>query len=76
MVVIPDYLKGVYAQGKWFHGGDLTEEENKQKGEFFGYAMNFQAHLKEFLRHTEEVKKQYPSVESWGAVGLCWGGKV
>lgn len=23
-----------------------------------------------------ECKKKYPSIEKWGVLGLCWGGKV
>ena len=33
-------------------------------------------HTKAILEFTAAAKTKFSSVESWGAFGLCWGGKV
>jgi hypothetical protein len=37
---------------------------------------SFGTGTRELLAVVGDAKRKYPSVESWGANGLCWGGKV
>ena len=38
--------------------------------------MNFGEHVAELYKLVDVAKKKWSSVGSWGAFGLCWGGKV
>ena len=74
IVLVPDFFKGEPAQGAWFAGG---EENDKKKNAFMAKHLgSFDGSLKELLAVVEDGKKKWPGVESWGANGLCWGGKV
>lgn len=76
LVLVPDLLEGRYGKAKFFYGDKLTEEEEKEKGTFFGFAFDFARHGKTFSAVTEAAKAKFTGVESWGTYGLCWGGKV
>ena len=74
LVLVPDFFKGEPAQGAWFAGG---EENDKKKNAFMTKVANgFGDALKELSAVVEDSKKKWSSIESWGANGLCWGGKV
>jgi cell wall assembly regulator SMI1 len=74
VVIIPDVLKGMYAQPDWF---PLDSDAKRQH--FFGWlhgpaaAHKYLGILTEVM---EECKTRFPSVTNWGSYGLCWGGKV
>ncbi|KAH8676840.1 hypothetical protein BGZ60DRAFT_403552 [Tricladium varicosporioides] len=77
LVVLPDILAGRYAQATWFH--ELIEtgpEVEKTKAEFMAYAMDFVPWAGKFYEVMKDAKSKWSGVESWGAYGLCWGGKV
>jgi hypothetical protein len=38
--------------------------------------MAFDKNAKDLLEFTKAAKGKWAGVESWGAFGLCWGGKV
>lgn len=74
LVIVPDFFRGSPAQNEWY--SVQSEENEKKKTEFMGTARNFGAHAKTLLGLVEAAKEKWGSVESWGAFGLCWGGKV
>jgi dienelactone hydrolase len=74
LVILPDFFRGEPAQGEWFAGG---EENDKKKAAFMARVQSsFGANVKELLAVVDEGRKKWPSLQSWGANGLCWGGKV
>jgi hypothetical protein len=46
------------------------------KAEFFARAMAIDKHTEALVNFTATAKEKWSGVESWGAFGLCWGGKV
>ncbi|KAE9381841.1 dienelactone hydrolase [Stipitochalara longipes BDJ] len=74
IVVVPDFFKGSPMLGEWF--SNPTEESDKAKNAFFAKAFNFPSYSQELLDFTTAAKSKFTSVSSWGAFGLCWGGKV
>jgi len=73
LVVVPDFFEGEPMLDSWFTGG---EENDKLKAAFFAKAMDLNKHTKSLLEFTAAAKEKWSSVESWGAFGLCWGGKI
>jgi dienelactone hydrolase len=41
-----------------------------------GVMGRFDEYVKTLLNVVQEAKGKWPRVQSWGAMGLCWGGKV
>lgn len=74
LVVVPDFFKGEPMQAAWFE--TPTEETDKLKAAFFAKAMEMDKNAKNLLDFTSAAKEKWSGVESWGAFGLCWGGKV
>ncbi|PMD31223.1 dienelactone hydrolase [Hyaloscypha variabilis F] len=74
IVVVPDFFKGSPMLGEWYT--NPTEESDKLKNAFLAQAFNFKNHAQELLDFNSAAKSKFASVSSWGAVGLCWGGKV
>jgi dienelactone hydrolase len=74
LVLVPDFFKGEPAQAELFAGG---EENDKKKNAFMSKIPDtFVSGPKELLAVVEDGKKKWASIQSWGAYGLCWGGKV
>lgn len=76
LVFVPDFLKGRYAQEEFF--GKISDPEvEKRKGEFWAI-LGFEENLALLGRWMEGVKGRegFEDVRDWGALGLCWGGKV
>jgi dienelactone hydrolase len=61
-------------RNQWFISP--TEESEKLKTAFFGKAFDFPQATKDLLEFTAAAKSKWSQVSSWGAFGLCWGGKV
>jgi dienelactone hydrolase len=59
---------------QWFT--NPTPESEKLKTAFFGKAFDFPQVIKDLLDFTAAAKSKWSGVSSWGAFGLCWGGKV
>jgi len=74
MVLIPDFFRGEPAQYEWFV--DQCEETREAKEAFMGRAMKFEENVETLLKVVGAAKSKWPGVTSWGAFGLCWGGKV
>lgn len=74
LVLVPDFFHGERADLAWF---PPDTEEKKQA--LFGF-INTKASVAEKVgvlgKVAEDAKVKFASVKSWGAFGLCWGGKV
>lgn len=74
LVIIPDLFHG--------KGADLscvpmdTEEKRNKLMAFIGEEANPENNVATLFSIMKETKMLYPDVEKWGALGLCWGGKV
>ena len=55
---------------------DQSEESKMKKEAFFSRSMMYDENIAELQKVVEAAKKKWPSLVSWGAFGLCWGGKV
>jgi dienelactone hydrolase len=75
IVLVPDFLKGKYAQGAWF-AAPPTEGPEKAAYDEFRKNSAVENHVQPLLNVTHAAKEKFPDVKSWGAFGLCWGGKV
>lgn len=72
LVVIPDFFKGEPIKMEWY--ANPTEENNAKKQNFMKN-LSFDKE-KDIRDHLDEVKKAFPKVHKWGAIGYCWGGKL
>lgn len=72
-VFIPDWFKGEPCPIEWYPPN--TPEKQKNLGAFFGRnpPAGVAARLPEFVK---ALGAKNPSIETWGIVGYCWGGKV
>jgi dienelactone hydrolase len=71
IVLVPDFLKGQVAKEEWF----TTQEMSEEKAAFFKI-LALDENTKKLTDFLEVAKGEYSGVESWGAFGLCWGGKI
>jgi len=74
LVVMPDFFKGSPMPIAWYPPN--TEEKRKNMGEFFATVAAPPKNVVKVNELVPELRKKYPSVEKWGVVGFCWGGKV
>lgn len=44
--------------------------------DFLGKEADVESNKVVLLKVVEEAKQKWTGVESWAALGLCWGGKV
>lgn len=74
LVIMPDWFQGEPMKSEWMPP-DTEEKQalvDKFRTERSGNPHNF----KILIETAEEAKKVWSGVNSWGAFGLCWGGKV
>ncbi|KAI9733472.1 MAG: hypothetical protein M1818_007220 [Claussenomyces sp. TS43310] len=71
VVLMPDILRGEYAQEAWFTSDDMAD----QRTAFMTMAAP-PKHTGTLVDVAREAAEKYPAVKGWGALGLCWGGKV
>lgn len=64
-------MKGHVAKEEWF----TTQELSEEKAAFFKI-IALDENVEKLTDFLEVAKGEYKGVESWGAFGLCWGGKV
>lgn len=74
LVLIPDFFKGSPLAAENFPPD--TEEKKETIQKFFVEKANFTENKEVLLNVVKEAKENFPSVGSWGAYGLCWGGKL
>lgn len=75
IILVPDFLKGKYAQGAWF-AAPPTEGPEKAAYDEFRKNRAFENHVQPLLNVTHAAKEKFADFKAWGAFGLCWGGKV
>ncbi|QKX52965.1 uncharacterized protein TRUGW13939_00036 [Talaromyces rugulosus] len=75
IVLVPDLLKGEYAQYTWF--ANPTPENTALKNAFMGKVMMaFGPYVELLASVVIDAKAKFDGISSWGGLGLCWGGKV
>lgn len=74
LVFVPDFFRGNPIKPEWF--SDKSEEAQQAKAAWQKEHMKFNETVPDLYSVIDAAKAKYPSVESFGAVGLCWGGKV
>ncbi|GAM83776.1 hypothetical protein ANO11243_017660 [Dothideomycetidae sp. 11243] len=71
LVVMPNFFQGDTAKVEWF--SDPTPENKAAMGQWMS---KLTLKADEVNSHIAHAKETFPSVERWGAIGYCWGGKV
>ncbi|KAH8804471.1 dienelactone hydrolase [Xylogone sp. PMI_703] len=76
-VLVPDFLKGSYAQPAWF-GGEISEEAKEQQRIFRENSepTKIVGTVAEVIKSYEEGEGKKDGGRIWACLGLCWGGKV
>jgi dienelactone hydrolase len=73
-VFMPDFFDGDWAKMEWFMPPDDPENQRKL-GEWFQVASP-PKHLPKIAGILEEAERMNANIQSWGAIGYCWGGKM
>ncbi|KAL6721829.1 hypothetical protein ACLMJK_000934 [Lecanora helva] len=73
-VFMPDFFYGKPLPKSVFPPD--TDEKKKQMGDFFAGPANPQENAKKVSSLIGEIEKQVKGIQKWGALGMCWGGKV
>jgi dienelactone hydrolase len=71
---VPDFFHGEAAQNDWLPID--TEEKKAALMDFMSTRADIAKNVDVLLGAVNGYRRQFPSVKSWGAFGLCWGGKV
>lgn len=74
LVLIPDFFHGKKAQAEWYPPD--TEEKKENFTRFMAEHAEFHKNVEVLINVSKEYRTKFPSVKNWGALGLCWGGKV
>ncbi|KAL4993756.1 Alpha/Beta hydrolase protein [Aspergillus recurvatus] len=74
LVLIPDFFYGDGAKHEWVPPD--TEEKTAALMEFVNTKASFAGAAQSLSGLVNTYKGAFPSVQKWGAYGLCWGGKV
>lgn len=74
LILIPDFFEGEPIGPDVF---PVDSEEKKARAQkFMAEKADFAKGASTMLDVRKEAGEKFSSVESWGAFGLCWGGKV
>lgn len=74
LVIMPDFFEGSPAKLEWYP--PVTEEQQKNLGAFLKHTGDTSRTLNRVPDILKEVGEKHPSVEKWGIIGFCWGGKI
>ena len=74
LVLVPDFFQGRPALPEWIPPN--TEEKKKAIGKFLTERAALPENVQLLKTAVRESSSRYPSVTKWGALGLCWGGRV
>jgi dienelactone hydrolase len=74
VVLVPDCFKGDALEAHIIPAD--TDEKKKRIGSLLATSANVERNLGVLLAAVPECRVRFPSVNKWGANGLCWGGKV
>lgn len=72
--MIPDFFKGAPVQLENYPPDTDVKKANLQA--FFKGPADPVSNVKIVKELLPKLKEQYPEVEKWALVGLCWGGKI
>ncbi|OCL15168.1 dienelactone hydrolase [Glonium stellatum] len=76
VVVLPDYFHGQPALISWItEDGSPVEETKDQYIKFVAEKAQAPENLPNVLKSMEEVKRHWPDINTWGGLGIGWGGK-
>ena len=73
-VFMPDFFHGKPADISWFPPD--TDEKGKKLGDFFAGIGAPPKAVEKVPAILKEAEGQNANIKNWGAVGMCWGGKV
>lgn len=73
-VFMPDFFDGQPADISWYPPD--TDAKGKKLGEFFSTAAAPPKTLERVPKVLDEIQSQRSSIQQWGIVGYCWGGKI
>ncbi|CAK3957970.1 AIM2 family [Lecanosticta acicola] len=73
-VFMPDFFDGKPADISWYPPD--TDEKGKKLGEFFQTKATPPKTLERIPKVLDEIQSQRSSIQQWGIVGYCWGGKI
>ncbi|KAI1412788.1 alpha/beta-hydrolase [Hypoxylon sp. FL1857] len=75
LVIVPDFLEGVYVQPSWIPAD--TDEKKAALAKFLSEQAAFPKNVEKLIEIRKTAAEKWPSAEDrWGVFGLCWGGKV
>ncbi|KAL3458749.1 hypothetical protein BJX64DRAFT_212684 [Aspergillus heterothallicus] len=73
-VLVPDFFHGDAIKPEWFPPD--TEEKKELVTKFLSEKAALPQNSEALKALMAMSKDKFPSVEKWGAYGLCWGGKL
>ncbi|KAF2721741.1 alpha/beta-hydrolase [Polychaeton citri CBS 116435] len=73
-VFIPDFFDGKPADISWYPPDN--EEKGKKLGEFFQTLAAPPKTLERIPKVISALQSERSSIQEWGVVGYCWGGKI
>ena len=71
---MPDFFFGKPADHSWYPPD--TDDKKEKMGAFFGGPASPPDTAAKIPGVIQEINKQCPGITKWGALGLCWGGKI
>ncbi|KAJ5247271.1 alpha/beta-hydrolase [Penicillium chermesinum] len=74
LVLVPDFFRGDAAQPAWFSLD--PEERSRVLTKFMGGTAALPQNSEVLIAIMAASKARFTAVQTWGAYGLCWGGKV
>ncbi|CAG8040316.1 unnamed protein product [Penicillium salamii] len=74
VVLVPDFFEGDSLKRESVPAD--TPEKQKIISDFIAHKASIPRNVGVLLEAVQQYKNQFPSVEHWGALGFCWGGKV
>ncbi|PYH98114.1 2-dehydropantoate 2-reductase [Aspergillus ellipticus CBS 707.79] len=74
VVLVPDFFKGAAAQVDWLPPN--TDEKVAALTAFMSSSASIPDAVSVLAKAVPEYRARFPSAKNWGAIGLCWGGKV
>ena len=74
VVLVPDFFEGESLSHDVIPPN--TEEKRKIMGDFVAGKANIGRNTGVLIEAVPQYRVRFPSVAKWGAIGLCWGGKV
>lgn len=74
LVLMPDFFHGESVQAEWFPLDTTEKKENFTR--FMAEHADIHKNVEVLMNASKEYRTKFPSAKIWGALGLCWGGKV